>query len=812
MPVFNNILAGSSGQATGYTIDQSLRFNDDDSAYLSRTAGTATSNDIGTFSFWTKRGNLGGGNSFFSNHSDANNRTYIGFDADTITMFGKISGSANVELLTTPVFRDPGAWYHIVIAVDVTQSSASNRVKIYVNGTQITDFGTATYPAQNTDLPLFSKTNHQVGAFFSSSIGDYYDGYFAEYHYIDGQQLAPSSFAETNSDTNQWEAIEYEGSYGNNGFYLKFQDSSALGDDSSGNTNDFTPTNLAATDVVADTPTNNFATFFPTGVDPDTDKAISEGNLKSTFNSGSSGTAHSTLAINNGNKWYAEFLVLGTPSSGEPVIGIDNNIGWSSGIGYNGSTTNDSIGYVATDGKIYKGGTLVDTESTFTTNDIIQVAFDGSTGRIYFGKNNTWQNSGDPAGGTGYVTTAALEASYIGFACGGHSTGSQAVVANFGQDSSFAGAKTSGAAGSDFYYTPPTGYKALNTDNFSDPAIALPTDHFNTVLYTGDGTNGRTISGVGFQPDWLWNKSRSATGHNMAYDSVRGSSGGYLLRLNINATSAETATSDEVKSFTSDGFITDNSQNASSVTYIGWNWKAGGTASSNTDGSITSSVSANATAGFSIVSFDGNGTSGATVGHGLSQAPELIIVKGRNLSGSSASAGWVVYSKPVGNTKYLYLNETGAEATDSGRWNDTTPTASVFTLGDDGVVNTSSSPYIAYCFHSVEGYSKVGSYTGNGNADGPMIHTGMSPAFVLVRKVSGDNWAIYDNARDPYNVMSKQLYPDSDSSEETSSARYIDFVSNGIKIRGTNSRTNTNGETYIYLAFAESPFKTSNAR
>ena len=211
MPVFNNVLAGSSAQATGYDIDQSLRFNDDDSAYLNRTAGTATSNDIGTFSFWTKRGNLGGGNSFFSNHSDANNRTYIGFDADTITMFGKISGSANVELLTTPVFRDPSAWYHIVIAVDVTQSTASNRVKIYVNGTQVTDFGTATYPAQNTDLPLFSKTNHQVGAFFSSSIGDYYDGYLAEYHYIDGQQLTPASFGETNSATNQWVPIEVTG-------------------------------------------------------------------------------------------------------------------------------------------------------------------------------------------------------------------------------------------------------------------------------------------------------------------------------------------------------------------------------------------------------------------------------------------------------------------------------------------------------------------------------------------------------------------------------------------------------------------------
>ena len=276
MPVFNNVLAGASAQATGYTIDQSLRFNDDDSAYLNRTAGTATSNDIGTFSLWTKRGNLGGGNSFFSNHSDANNRTYIGFDADTITMFGKISGSANVELLTTPVFRDPGAWDHIVVAVDVTQSSASNRVKIYVNGTQVTDFSTATYPAQNTDLPLFSKTNMNVGARFSSSLGDYYDGYLAEFHYIDGQQLAPSSIGETNSNTNQWQAVEYEGSYGNNGFYLKFQNASALGDDSSGNNNDFTANNLVATDQVLDSPSNNFCVLNP--IDTNTSGTLSDGN------------------------------------------------------------------------------------------------------------------------------------------------------------------------------------------------------------------------------------------------------------------------------------------------------------------------------------------------------------------------------------------------------------------------------------------------------------------------------------------------------------------------------------------------------
>ena len=308
MPVFNNILAGSSGQGdTGYTIDQSLRFNDDDSAYLSRTAGTATSNDIGTFSLWTKRGNLGGGHAFFSNHSAQTDRTMFQFDADTIQVFGKISNSINLELITTPVFRDPGAWYHIVVAVDVTQSSASNRVKIYVNGTQVTDFSTATYPAQNTDLPLFSKTNMNVGARFSSSLGDYYDGYLAEFHYIDGQQLAPASFGETNSNTNQWQAVEYEGSYGNNGFYLKFQNASALGDDSSGNNNDFTANNLVATDQVLDSPSNNFCVLNP--IDTNTSGTLSDGNLVT------SGNARVTMQPESG-QWYYEKDGSGVSVSG----------------------------------------------------------------------------------------------------------------------------------------------------------------------------------------------------------------------------------------------------------------------------------------------------------------------------------------------------------------------------------------------------------------------------------------------------------------------------------------------------------------
>ena len=1212
MPVFNNVLAGSSGQGTGYNIDQSVRFNNGDSAYLNRTAGTATSNDIGTLSFWTKRGVVSGGRAFFSNHADANNRTFVGFDSDKIQMYGKISGSTNVELVTTQVFRDPSAWYHVVIAIDVTQSTASNRVKFYINGSQVTDFSTETYPAQDTDFPLLSKTNMQVGAHYSSSIGDYYDGYLSEFHFIDGTALTPASFGETNSVTNQWVPIEVTGlTYGNNGFYLPFSstelansftdsskyaiDSSdreseitvtssftwqftssgntdgedlvngvvtnndagggwmpsgdaadrwikfdfgsgkvytrcqwisinssgsegtwkwqgsnndsdwsdiggtftlggsdggsnatytlgntlsanttsyryyrilgisgtvntsgrrlamyfggysdglghtvtangavhsrdqakigassikfdgsndslsltssvgndliggsgswtiegwvrwtsgssifmeqgdynkrssqfwvqpdgdiqiylsntdgswdfnqvsgstlsantwthlalvkngsaitlykdgardsvidgsttqstinnssdtfyigcfsgssgffngymdeirisnsarytgasftaptsaftadinttlliqsdfngGIGADNSGNKNDFLTTNLVATDQVLDSPTNNFATFFPTNVDPDSDKAISEGNLKSTFNSGSSGTAHSTLAINDGNKWYAEFLVLGTPASGEPVIGIDNNIGWSSGIGYNTSTTNDSIGYVATDGKIYKGGTLVDTESTFTTNDIIQVAFDGSTGRIYFGKNNTWQNSGDPANGTGYVTTAALEAGYIGFACGGHSTGSQAVVANFGQDSSFAGNKTAqgnGGTGEDFYYSPPTGFKALNTDNLSNPEIADPTKHFNTVLYTGNSGSGsnQSVTGVNFSPDFLWIKPRDYTDNHGLIDSIRG--GNYNLWSNSTSAEQDNTGGNDAVTLDSDGFTVNqssNSWNRNGYLFVAWNWLAAAANTSVSAGSIdgTNPTIActrrtNTTAGFSIVSWEGTGSDG-TVAHGLSQAPELIINKSRG-----DAYNWAVQSflwNSASDTNMLYLNTTAGTADDTNVFQ-AAPTSTVFSPqgGAWAGIGTDDINYVAYCFHSVDGYSKIGKYTGNGVEDGSFVYTGFRPAFIFIKRItsSGSNSYIIDSKRIGYNHFvyatdagsNKYLWPDSTAQEgngTTAKGIGMDILSNGFKFRTNSSDYQASSNDYLYYAIAESPFKYSNAR
>jgi hypothetical protein len=332
--------------------------------------------------------------------------------------------------------------------------------------------------------------------------------------------------------------------------------------------------------------------------------------------------------------------------------------------------------------------------------------------------------------------------------------------------------------------------------------IDNPFKYFNTVLYTGNGST-QSITGVGFQPDWVWGKERGGANSHMLADSVRGAT----KILFSNLTNAEDTDANSITSFDSDGFGIGSSGNlnASSDTYVAWNWLAGGSASSNSDGSITSSVSANTTAGFSIVSYTGTGAN-ATVGHGLGTNMDFAIFKLR--SGSSA---WLVYHKSLGATKAIYLNETGAVGTNSSGFNDTEPTSSVFSLGNGATANTSGGTQIAYCFAEKKGFSKFGSYTGNGNADGTFVYTGFKPAFVMVKVASGTtgNWQIQDSKRDGFNE-NKRILANVNEAEKTS--QMWDQLSNGFKIRVTSGDVNGSGNSYIYMAFAESPFVTAGTK
>jgi len=336
--------------------------------------------------------------------------------------------------------------------------------------------------------------------------------------------------------------------------------------------------------------------------------------------------------------------------------------------------------------------------------------------------------------------------------------------------------------------------------------IDKPTDYFETELYSGSSSDV-TMNALDFQPDWVWLKKRSSSGDNLTYDSVRGTN----KRLTINGNDAEvdrSSNNDELKSFNSDGWTlgTYNSNvTGAGSNCVSFNWKAGGSStSSNSDGSITSSVSANTTAGFSILTFTGTGSS-ATVGHGLGAVPKMILFKK-----TSGAQGWGVYHAGVGNTGALRLDGTDATDTTSNYFNNTSPTSSVFTVNTNNSVNNSGGTMLAYCFAEKKGYSKFGSYTGNGNADGTFVFTGMKISWLLLKRTdSADNWYLYDNKRDTENPQAVAINADASGAEFTTS-NTLDFISNGFKLRSSEATTNASGGTYIYMAFAESPFVNSN--
>jgi len=335
--------------------------------------------------------------------------------------------------------------------------------------------------------------------------------------------------------------------------------------------------------------------------------------------------------------------------------------------------------------------------------------------------------------------------------------------------------------------------------------INKSTDNFNTVTYTGNGSTN-AITGVGFQPDFTWIKRRDGgtTSHQL-FDAVRG----VTKRLYSNTTDAENTNATTLTAFGTDGFTVGSNTgvNPNGNGVVAWNWKAGtGAGSSNTDGSInTTYTSVNTTAGFSISKYTGNGTTGATVGHGLGAIPKWIIVKRLD----SGTTNFQVYHSSMGAEKYIQLNTTSGQSDSDVLWNDTAPTNQVFSLGNYSHVNYNGSPHIAYCFAEKTGYSKFGSYTGNGNADGTFVYTGFKPAFIMQKKTSGtSDWVIYDNKRDTSNVVTQELKPNSNAAE--SSNTNIDILSNGFKQRANYAYTNNSGATYIYIAFAEAPLVGSN--
>mgnify|MGYP003132559209 CR=1 FL=1 len=602
--------------------------------------------------------------------------------------------------------------------------------------------------------------------------------------------------------------------------YMAFADTreAAFWKDVTSNGNHWTTVNLDYRDSVPDVPTNNFSVLnsLHSRLDGGANVTISEGNLQiyGGNNYGGDNRYAGTTGVSSG-KWYFEMLRTDATGLGnQTATGVfDADTDLSSGA-YSGNGTNSGAAsneWALTD-RGYACNTstytnLSGTIGTVTQNKVVQVAVDMDNKKIWFGIDNTF--SGDPAAGSGEafsnLPTTILPLAY-------HAESTQ--VFNFGQDSSFAGNKSTANSNADgegygsFAYAPPSGFLALCSQNLPDVEIIDGTDNFNTVTYTGTGSSN-SVTGVGFQPDWVWGKRRDSTGNHWLSDVVRGATKG----LHSDSTSNEYTDATVMNAFNSDGFtvVSHAISNASSATYVAWNWLAGtafsNDASATSVGSVDSEGQVNTKAGFSIITWTADG-SDHTIAHGLSAAPEVIIAKTR-----SEVNNWFVYhsaNTSAPETDYLALDSNSGTA-DFPLWNDTAPTSSVFTLGDGWSGNQGSETWVAYLFHSVEGYSKAGSYVGNGNADGTFVYTGFRPAWIMQKKSNNTgHWHMWDSTRNTSNEVTRYFSADDSSAEATDGG--LDILSNGFKPRKTGTGLNASGDTYIYLAFAEQPFKFANAR
>jgi hypothetical protein len=689
-----------------------------------------------------------------------------------------------------------GTWYHVAL---VRQSGTT---LIFINGVQQTVTNSTVFNGTS-----FGQNGASIGAI---STPFYLNGYISNARYVVGTAVYTTGFtppsanltAVTNTQllTLQGSTIVDNSSAArtitNNGTVTVSQQYAfqytlaSVGSDYSGNSNNWTLNNINATilgttyDSMIDSPTvsitaSNYAVLNAIKLtDPGASATaeISQGNLAVINTRAANNVEYvvSTIGVTSG-KWYYEATMGGNPSPGLQWIGI-NTSDYGSGAYIRG--------YRNDNGQYYNGSAWSSYGATYASGDVIGIAFDLTSQTIEFFKNGTSQGQKTSIGVSGQVLHAAAAITQ----------GSGAFYFNFGQRP--------------FSYTPPSGYKALNTYNLPAPSIANGAQYMAATTYTANGTTqniSNAVNGVSFQPDLVWQKRRNSAGSHYLADSLRGTS----KLLSSDTTAAEATNTTFLTSFNSGGWSqgTGNYTNGESI--VGWQWKGGGTGVTNTSGTITSTVSANPSAGFSIATYSGNGTNGATVGHGLGVKPDMIIIKGRNASTGSSqwicqhvslSGGVTANSSTFtlsGYTQAIYLNLTNAAAS----------------YAFDAQVNGASGTYVAYCFSAVRGYSAFGSYTGNGSADGPFIYTGFRPRFIMIKNATAiNNWGIIDTSRDAYNGAFTRLHPNLSQADNTGAGVVIDVLSNGFKCRNSDALENQSGQTIIYAAFAEHPFNYSRAR
>jgi len=731
----------------GYTVVDSMLFNGID-AYLGRTPTVAGNRRTWTFSCWTKRGRLTGSQVMFS-ASNTDNSQFV-----DVTING--SNQLELDILdnnstrtirhTVAVFRDPSAWYHVVLAVDTTQATATDRIKLYVNNELLTTVaGTGTFPNLNAATQVNANTGSNAIGRRQGSADRYYDAYLSELNLIDGQALEPSAFGKTGA-FGEWLPKKYRGTYGTNGFYLEALDSADLGKDTSGNGNNWV--NSTTVVQVIDTPTDNFAVMNPLAYSPS--MTHSNGNLKLNGTLANWYGSPATIYVNSG-KWYWETTITSRGTYSQVGLAEEDWLPNSSP-----GLQSNAYGYYSFNGNAVRDGTTTAYGATYTTGDVIGITLDYDNGEITYYKNGVSQG----VAFTG-VTEKLTPASCL-FGTATHNY-------NFGQ--------------LPFAYAVPTGFKALSTKNLPD-ATVVPSENFDVIL--GDGATIKDTAEAVYPTQLSWIKGLGVNNHQLI-DSVRGLDS--VLQCNTTSTSTT--------------YVTPVGNS------VAWNWKAG-TEVTNNEGAIATQVSANSEAGFSIVTWTKNGGSGArTIGHGLGGVPQIVFFKEVD-----DPSNWSTYIGVTGSTTrdYLYLNLVDAQGSDALQWDDTAPTSTEFTYNQTYSFGSGDSDtMLGYFFRSIEGYSKISTYTGNGNANGPFVYTGFRPAYVLAKRTNGeDGWYILDAARNTVNAVNSALFANASGAENTVTDR-VDLLSNGFKLR-TTSGPNQTGATYIYMAFAEQPFKNTNAR
>ena len=943
----------SSDSALGSAVIQrSLRFNDGDSAHLNRTPSSAGNRKTWTLSVWVKRTTIDANQRIFTAYdgSNVNAECNIQFQSDGKIQINNNNTSDNTDtnLKTDRLFRDPSAWYHIVIGTDMTQGTSSNRVNLYINGTQETSFSTESYGTQNVDWWFNNNSLQTIGRRHNTTERPF-DGYMAEFNFIDGSQLDPSYFGFTDPQTGIWmpkrfdkssipnkkgrtfsstwtasgngfggsnpitnafdgdlstsanndgggqiltwntstynlrgelriycrsssgvydiyvngnsgnttkvgdtpssngwvdcgtfdhiKEIQFAGTtyntdtglgsagvhilaimvdgtllrddmdeFGTNGFYLDFSDNSStstLGIDKSPNGNDYTPNNFSVSsgegnDSVEDTPTNNWATL--NSLDPISNVTFSEGNLKC-VRSNAGFIASSNFVVTSG-KWYMEMKYVSGTSNHQMSVGF----------------TNPDRSYQ----RLVRGGdgeltpNTGNVSVTFADPDVLMLALDVDNGKWYIGKNGSYMLSGDPANGTGFVHSGLSSSDgFIFMVVNNTSTGGQTISANFGQQG--------------FSYTPPTGFKAFNSQNLPPnvPSIVRPKRHFDTILYTGNASTQK-ITGLDFKPDMIWFKSRTSTSTHGIADSVRGRS--KLFYPDTTQAEETSSTTRDLVSFDDGGFTVGNperlsSTNGSGLSIVAWCWEGGGSsntfnvdgigyatanAAGITDGNVAiTGASVNRKNGFSVVTYTGSTASGAlTVGHGLNKKPAWVLIKRRDDTGDWIIGHQALATNAFANSKFLKF-ETNSVFTNSLVWGaePTTTVTQIVTDGSAGAANlTSSGTYVMYSWAEIPGYSKFGSYDGSGSSDGRDVNIGFKPAWLLVKRIDDSkSWFLWDNKRDPFNLAVNDIYPNQEYAENHFANNEVDLLSNGFKLRNSNSTINADGGQYIYMAFAEQP-------